>query len=149
MMKALNRLLLIALGLFFFTTGSMKLLDPAAFAEAILGYRIIDGFWAMLFALWIPWAECLLAVALAWRSWREQALIVLLGLMIGFQGALASAYLRGLDISCGCFGADVSSSVGFALVRNCALMALIAYVFRAERRERTIAGEEESTGPQP
>lgn len=132
-MKAFQATLLLALGLFFFITGVMKLVDPRAFATAIEGYRLIEGLWAMVFALWIPWAECLVAIGLAWRSWRKEALMTLMLLLLAFQGALASALIRGLDISCGCFGAESGSSVGFALIRNGALMGFIAYLLAVER----------------
>lgn len=133
-MKAFQAILLVALGLFFFITGAMKLADPRAFASAIEGYRLIDGLWAMGFALWIPWAECLVALGLVWRKWRNEALLTLMLLLVVFQGALASAWIRGLAISCGCFGADRSSSVGFALIRNCALLGVMGYLLVAERR---------------
>lgn len=122
--------LLSIIGLFFFITGAVKLLDPLAFAKAIEGYRLISGWPAVLMALWIPWAECVLAVSLILDRFRKRALIAILSLIVVFQLALASAYLRGLDISCGCFGAENSSSVGFALLRNFALMAVILYLLR-------------------
>lgn len=122
--------LLIALGLFFFVTGALKLLDPLAFVEAIEGYRLISGWLAVLMALWLPWGECVLAVALVFERYRKRALLSILSLIMVFQLALASAYLRGLDISCGCFGAENSSSVGFALLRNFALMVVILFLLK-------------------
>lgn len=133
-MRVLNGMLLWAVGLFFFITGALKLADPRAFATAIEGYRLIDGIWALLFALWIPWAECLVALALASWKWRSEALATLMVLLAAFQVALASAWARDLDISCGCFGAENSSSVGVALLRNCLLIVLILYLLRVERR---------------
>ena len=133
-MKLLKSIFILGLAIFFFVSGGIKVLDVRSFAEAIEGYRLIDGILAMVAAVWLAWIECLLAVALLWRPFRAQALQFVSALLAVFQIALSSALVRGLDISCGCFGSENSSSIGFALGRNCVLMVCILLYFLHERR---------------
>lgn len=128
--------LLLALGLFFFYAGAVKLTDVAAFTEAVEQYRLVDGFLAWGVALWVPWVECLASVGLWIKGLRRGSLWVLAGLLIVFEGALLSSLVRGLDISCGCLGSGIESSVVFALVRNLLLFATVVGLMLLQPRNR-------------
>jgi putative oxidoreductase len=63
---------------------------------------------------------CAAAVLFRWRE--RGALALLFGLCGLFSLALASAWWRGLDITCGCFGhADKSTALPLALARSVTL----------------------------
>lgn len=121
----LQRLSLAGIGTFFILSGLFKVVDPGAFAEAIGRYRLIGDPLTIGIALWLPWIECLAGVALWHPRWRFASGLLLFGLLLVFQLVLASAWFRGLDISCGCLGSGTDTSVPFAIFRNFILMGLL------------------------
>lgn len=116
------------ISLFFVYTGVSKLVDPAAFSIAIERYQLVGATLSWGVALWLPWLECLAAASLWVRSWRSAGLLVLFGLVVVFQIALFSALLRGLDISCGCYGSGTESGVLFSFIRNFFLLGGLIYM---------------------
>jgi uncharacterized membrane protein YphA (DoxX/SURF4 family) len=83
-----------------------KLRDPAAFAVAINNYRLLPPSAAGLIAHCLPWLELVTALGLLAPSplRRQGAWLLACALAALFFAAQTSAWLRGLDISCGCFG---------------------------------------------
>jgi putative oxidoreductase len=105
----------------------LKLLDPQAFASDIDRFRLLPYSLTLGLSVFLPWLELTCAMAVAFR-WKERgALGVLLALCLMFTLALATAWFRGLDISCGCFGSHGSGSLVFGLLRALVLGAL-AYI---------------------
>lgn len=111
----------------FLSAGITKALDPAAFALAIERYRLLPWPICAALALYLPWLEMLAALGVWWRSSRVGAYLLLAGLSVLFFGALASALLRGLDISCGCFGEAHETPLTWALFRT-GLLVFVALV---------------------
>lgn len=126
---------LVLAGLFLYA-GVLKALAPAAFAADIANFRLLPLFASGLLAVYLPWLELLAAGALFFRRWRAGAALVLAFLGAVFLGALALARIRGLDITCGCFGHTGSGEGGVSwwlLLRNVGLLALALLVVRSER----------------
>jgi len=121
---------LILAGVFIYA-GAIKILDPQSFATDIGHYRLLPYPLTLAMGVYLPWLELLCGVAVLFR-WRERgALLVLLGLCGLFAVALASAWFRGLDINCGCFGhATVASTLPIAFARSLALGLVALYLFR-------------------
>jgi uncharacterized membrane protein YphA (DoxX/SURF4 family) len=96
----LPRLLLAGLFLY---SGVVKVLDPAAFAQAIAGYRLLPDAWIPGMAFILPWMEiwCAFAILLS-PLLRPAAWIWTTLMLLVFTVAKISALQRGLDISCGC-----------------------------------------------
>ena len=89
----------------------------------------------MAAAFYLPYLEILCGACLLLRRWQAGALALLGGLMLVFIAALASAWGRGLDIACGCFGADGEPGhYGLALARDLALLAALGWLWRGGRR---------------
>jgi putative oxidoreductase len=105
-------LLRLLLGAVFVAAGVIKIWDfhqgtwaTPAFYEDIANYHIIESSDAiMLSAVYLPWLELVIGGALLLGRATAGAAALCAGLMIVFIAALASAWSRGLDISCGCFG---------------------------------------------
>jgi len=99
-------LLRLGLAVVFVYAGAMKLADPTGFAREIDAYRLIPEAMSDLMAVYLPWLEIAIGagVLLPWTV-RSMA-VIQMGLMIVFIVALSSAWWRGLDIKCGCFGAS-------------------------------------------
>ena len=103
--------------------GVVKVLDPAQFAIDLDGYRLLPPVGIRLVAFYIPWVEILCAAGLLLRPLRSGAWLVAIGLSFGFVVFLGSAWARGLDVSCGCFGSGASEPVGpLAVGRAIALL---------------------------
>ena len=102
-----------------------KLAHPQAFAESIHHYRIVP--YALLHpsALWLPMVEFVLGAALVLGIWRRGAALLAAVLLAVFMVAIASALLRNLDISCGCFNTDGGHGVGLTLLWRDLIMLLL------------------------
>ncbi len=92
-------------GLFIFA-GVEKLSDPALFVFNIRAYQFTwlhDPAPAIL-AVGLPWLEIFCGLALIVNRLKSGALVLLIGMISVFSVAVSSAWYRGLDIECGCFG---------------------------------------------
>ncbi len=95
----------LAIGGVFVYAAWRKLTEPwILFAAAIEGYRIVTGWAAIVVARALPWAELLLGAALIAGVRLKWAAAAAALLMSGFIGLMLYAYLRGMNIACGCFG---------------------------------------------
>jgi uncharacterized membrane protein YphA (DoxX/SURF4 family) len=122
-------LLRIILGCVFIVASVEKTANPASFVASIGYYRLVSFNIATVMATVLPWIELLCGLALLFGlSVRGSALLSLIMLLI-FTGAVTSAVLRGLDISCGCFTQDPSvGKVGWMKVGENVLL-IVASAF--------------------
>jgi hypothetical protein len=128
--------MLIAMGLVFAFAGIAKLRDPAAFASTIDHYHLLPWWGAAALALYLPWLEILCAAALFTKRLRLGSLGVLFALMLIFLAALLSAAARGLDISCGCFGAGLDpKTLAGAITRDVAMLAILVFLLMMEHAQ--------------
>jgi uncharacterized membrane protein YphA (DoxX/SURF4 family) len=91
---------------------------------------------AVLLAVYLPWLEVTAAIALFVRRLAFGAATAAAGMTAVFLIALSSAWVRGLDIRCGCFGKDeVSTNYPMLLTRDALLLAaaLVLVVVEARR----------------
>lgn len=127
--------------------GLSKLGDPVTTYTAMLAYQLpLPGILWKLVALALPWLELLCGLMLLANFHRRLATLVTSVLFSVFLVMVGQAFVRGLDISCGCFnlrilGIEEASaaarffeSVGFALVRNLLLLAGGLYLLRTDKR---------------
>lgn len=108
----------------FLYAGAVKIVHPRAFQESILDYQLVGLVPAALLAWWLPWFEVLCALSLWWPRFRHAGLAGTTLMVIGFLIILVSAVVRGLSISCGCFGASghdlwVAIAIDIALLAAC------------------------------
>jgi putative oxidoreductase len=96
------------LGIVFLISSYTKLKDPMGFAQAIENYKIFGAFLSRWGAIFIPVLEFILAIFLITGIWIKETFITTTALYIIFDVMIFQAYLRGLDISCGCFGTSHS-----------------------------------------
>ena len=135
-MKTAALLLRLGLGALWIYAGVMKLRDPQQFFEDVRNFKITGWDLSMLIAIYLPWLETVVGAALVSRRWSAGA-STLSGIMaLVFLGAIASAWARGLDITCGCFGHDDSNRTNYPLHvgMNVALLVFSALLFRLEFR---------------
>ena len=108
--KIVLGILRLLVGGVFIYAGAVKAWETQNFASDLRHYAIIP--WSdlvLLLAVYVPWVEICAGLAVVSRRLYLGGLIAILGMMLIFTGALTSAWARGLDISCGCFGKDKES----------------------------------------
>lgn len=140
MKPLLPRILAAVIGGIYLLAGVLKLPDPAQFAQVIFNYRLLPWPLSAAAALYLPWLEILCGVALLFRFLPKGALALVTALTLAFAIALLSAWLRGLNIECGCFGRSGGhSGITDGLLRDILLLAALAVLWRFERQQ-SIAG---------
>ena len=98
------RILAFIIGGLFIYAGVVKVLDPVGFAGDIENYKVLPWPIGVRLAFYLPWLEILCGLALIARRLYWGGWFILTGLMAVFIVATIVAKMRGLDISCGCFG---------------------------------------------
>src|SRR5438093_11367498 len=88
----------------FIYAGAIKVLDPIQFATDIDNYKILPWTTGVGLAFYLPWLEILCGLALILRRLYLGGLSILAVLISIFIVATIAAKVRGLDITCGCFG---------------------------------------------
>jgi len=78
-------------------------------------------------ALYLPWLELIIAVALFVPRWRQSALLLAAVLSTLFVVVWAITWTRGLDVSCGCFGGQGATNAAWAFFRAI-LLSCFAWV---------------------
>ena len=104
---------------------------------------------AVLLAVYLPWLEVTAAMTLFVRRLAFGAAAAVTGMTTVFLIALASAWARGLDIRCGCFGKDeVSTNYPTLIARDALLLAaaLVLLVMEARGSGRQSPGAERPGG---
>src|SRR5438552_17328874 len=103
-MQVVWRSLAFIIGAIFIYAGVIKALDPVQFANDIDNYKILPWTIGVGLAFYLPWLEMFCGLALIFRFFYGGALAVLTGLTSVFLVATVAVKLRGLHLTCGCFG---------------------------------------------
>ena len=114
----------IILGIVFLISSYSKLKDPIGFVQAIENYKIFGALLSRWGAIFIPALEFILAILLITGRWMKETFIITAALFTIFDVMIIQAYLRGLDISCGCFGSSHSPIDIWKFVENGMFTAL-------------------------
>ena len=144
---SVRRGLALLAGAVFVYTGGIKLIDPLRFASDVTNYDIIPWSLAIRLAFYLPWLELLCGLALIFHRLYAGALFLTGTLMLIFIDATVSARMRGIDISCGCFGsASAKLSFTWHLLLDLGLLSLLVLLWfwnpsRAAERLSAVPGE--------
>ena len=129
------------LGVVFLWAAISKLADPIGFFRDLLSYRLPFPDPLLRFvAATLPWLEGLCGLMLLAGLWLRGAICGVLALCSIFVLCTGQAWVRGLDISCGCLnlsflGLDQSvsrffESAAVACLRATVLLAMAFYLLR-------------------
>jgi uncharacterized membrane protein YphA (DoxX/SURF4 family) len=123
------RLLAVVFGGTFIYAGVLKALDPGLFLIDIRSYdmAIMRDPYAAWLSITLPWLEIFAGLAVVTGVFRSSGLLILNGLLVVFFFAIGSAWHRGINIKCGCFGQtgpDVISNYTWLFTRDGILLAL-------------------------
>jgi uncharacterized membrane protein YphA (DoxX/SURF4 family) len=123
----------LALGVLFLYAGIEKIIAPQEFAVAIYNYQLLPDRAINLLALVLPWLEVFLAAGLIAGIYVRGASLISALLFLIFAIALTINLVRGLDISCGCFGAASGNINWLYLVRDTSLLAMSLFILLFDR----------------
>ncbi len=115
--------------------GAEKLFRLPDFIENISNYAITtDVMWNTAVGYFVPWLEIVIGICILLRFVYYGALAVNAGLLLVFIGALAQAWARGLEVSCGCtpWSATESTNYPLGIGINVALLILVAIMAYVE-----------------
>jgi uncharacterized membrane protein YphA (DoxX/SURF4 family) len=122
----------------FIYAGALKAFDPVQFASDIDNYKILPWPVSVALAFYLPWLEIFCALGLVFRFLYRGAVSILMLSIVVFTLATIAAKVRGLDITCGCFGhASQHWSFPSHLATNLAILAaLLVLLFKATSGNR-------------
>jgi uncharacterized membrane protein YphA (DoxX/SURF4 family) len=137
----------VVVGALFIYAGFSKASDPGQFIRDIWNYQLLPESVAYWIAAYLPYLEIFAGIALITGFQRNGARLLVFGMLIVFVTMLISAWARGLDISCGCFGptsADTRANYPVLLARNVLLAA--GLLFEAWAEKKTLSPTTTATG---
>lgn len=120
----------LGVGLLFIFTGVLKLGDPEGFATEIHNYQLFPVL-APLMAATLPAIEIVLGAALVLgpRAWVRGGALATFAVTAVFTVAVASVVARGINISCGCFGAGSGPVTMLTVLRDVGLCAACVAIY--------------------
>ncbi|MBV8750508.1 MAG: DoxX family membrane protein [Candidatus Eremiobacteraeota bacterium] len=121
-------ILRVVIGVIFIVAGAAKVGHAAEFAAQIAGFRILPQVVIAPMALALPFLEILLGGYLIVGLFTRAAAWIAVILFATFDLAIASAVVRGMTVSCGCFGPNDKTVTTWAEVARDAVFVLIALV---------------------
>jgi putative oxidoreductase len=138
----------LGLGALFVVAAVPKIADPPAFAHMVYNYRLLPGVAVNVLALVLPWLELLAGGALLLGFWKRTAARTTGLLLLIFIGALSVNLARRNPVNCGCFDphaidkprAELLADMRWTILRDVAMLALVAQVMAANGRDRRLAG---------
>jgi uncharacterized membrane protein YphA (DoxX/SURF4 family) len=124
------RIIRIALGIVFVSSGIPKLFDPKAFAKAVSMYEVVPEQVLPLVAIVVPITEVLAGIGLILNIKGFLSLIA--GLLAVFLAILSYGVLNDLDIDCGCsipWESARHASLKSALLRDLIMFGMVIYLY--------------------
>ena len=109
--------------------GALKLPDPAASVRAVRAYELLPEAVVPTVGYLLPTLEIVIGVGLLLGLLTRGAALLSALLFLAFIVGIASAWARGLQIDCGCFGgggpkANASDDYPWEIARDVGLLAL-------------------------
>lgn len=139
----LEWILRIGLAAVFAYAGAKKLPDIQLFFIDIHHFELVHPDVSRLLAFFLPWLEILTGVALLTGRLYLGGVGISTGLSAVFLAAIGSAWYRGLDITCGCFGREENATnfPKHIAINTAMLLASLALCWLAWRRVRKASAE--------
>jgi putative oxidoreductase len=126
----------------FLAAGLLKLRDPTAFALEVTNYRLAEGL-APYVAVALPPVEVAVGVSVLAlpEEWRRAGAVCAALILLAFTALVAATVLRGINVSCGCFGTGTGPVTWLTVVRDAVLFASAAALVALLTQRGTRQGE--------
>ncbi|MCF6744711.1 DoxX family protein [Blastococcus sp. KM273128] len=129
--------------------GAWKLPDPAAAVRAVRAYQLVPEMFVPPLAFGLPVLEIAIGLALLAGVFVRTAALASAVLLVAFTAGVLSAWARGLQIDCGCFGggqvAAADTAYPEAVARDVALLLVALLLARWPRSRLALARAARST----
>jgi hypothetical protein len=141
--KRFDRFVTWLFGIIFLLSGIPHWGNPYFFLGSVYAYKLVNPGIGQMAAIGTPLIQLAFAVCFLTRTCLDAAHLGTLFLFLSFATVQSAAWLRGLDISCGCFGPGHDTTIGwqtlfliysllaFSLARN--LLVFMGYRSSAKK----------------
>jgi len=100
-------------GVVFLISGMPHWGNPYFFLGSVYAYKLVDPGIGQMVAIGMPLIQLVFAICFLTHTFLDAAHLGTLFLFLCFATVQSQAYFRGLDISCGCFGPDHDTAIGW------------------------------------
>ncbi len=119
----------LVVGVVWVWAGAVKVLDPVSSIAAVRAYELLPGSLVEPVGYGLPALELVVGLALIAGAMTRGAAVLSAVLLTVFIVGIVSAWVRGLEIDCGCFGGGgtepgASSKYPLEIARDVGLLAL-------------------------
>ena len=121
-------ILRVLIGAVFLVAGISKAGHAELFAAEIAGFRLLPQIVIAPMALALPYLEMMLGGYLIVGLFTRVSAWIAVALLAMFDLAIASAVVRGLTISCGCFGPNDTAVTSWTEVARDAVLVVLAAI---------------------
>ncbi|MBN2415165.1 DoxX family membrane protein [bacterium] len=120
-------------GLMLVYSSFAKIADPFGFSVTVSNYRVIGIDPSRFVAVILPFLELATGLLLTAGVWTGAAAVLNATMMCGFLILVSQAFIRGLDISCGCFHLDEGKISAGKLIFNLLLATASLWLLQLTR----------------
>lgn len=141
-LRIFSWILYLGVALFFGLAAQVKLVDPEAFLTSMMTYELFPFEVAAVLAIFAPVLEAVVALCLATGFLRKGAVLLTVAMLAVFIVLVGQGLVRGLEMDCGCFGANVLSSTADYLLKigqNVLLLGAVLLARFFETRGKAVA----------
>jgi uncharacterized membrane protein YphA (DoxX/SURF4 family) len=145
--KYLQIALRVILGIIFIYASAGKLFRAEDFAKSILRYEFLPIYFVNIMAIVMPWVEFITGILLILGIYKKASSMLASISLVVFLIALTSAFARGLDISCGCFSLEETSTkddIVYRIIQDIFMLigAIVIYKFSdVKKTQETVTAE--------
>jgi uncharacterized membrane protein YphA (DoxX/SURF4 family) len=142
----------LVLGGVFVVAGALKLPDPDAAVRAVRAYRLLPEALVGPVAFGLPVVEIAVGLALLAGVFVRTAALAAAALLVVFLVGVGSAWARGLQIDCGCFGGGGEVAAGQTaypaeVLRDVGLLLVALALARWPRSRLALGGRPITAAP--
>ena len=119
----------IVIACIFIIASIQKIMYPASFANSIMNYRLLPDLTINIISVILPWLELICGILLLIGNQVKETILIINILLISFIILIITAIVRGLDISCGCYGTK-SEIVGIKKIIENVLLLLGGFLLQ-------------------
>ena len=124
--SAVVLVLRVAVGVILIVAGISKVGHAAEFAAQIAAFRLLPEGVIAPMAVELPFLEILVGAFLVLGLFTRVSAWIAVAMFAAFDGAIASAVVRGMSVSCGCFGPNDKTVTTWAEVARDAVFVILA-----------------------
>jgi len=121
----------------FIWAGITKLFNLSDFESVLATYQLFPNWSIPWLAVTVPWLEVILGVCVLFPFTKKSAAVGIFSLNIVFILVLLSVLVRGITISCGCFGVELLPvgpwTVPLAILRDLLFLVMAWCIFTPTR----------------